>query len=56
MIQKKSQLSPQCRVFFRPGPEPGMAAAPRAGKPTSIAPKAAKKSTKTAKKKKSSEG
>ncbi|WP_354061674.1 hypothetical protein [Bradyrhizobium sp. RT6a] len=56
MIQKKSQLSPQCRVFFRPGPEPGMAAAPRAGKPTSIAPKPAKKSTKTAKKKKASEG
>jgi len=60
MIQKKSQLSPQCRVFFRPGPEPGMAAAPRAGKPTSIAPKSsartAKKSTKPAKKKKASEG
>ncbi|WP_314951484.1 hypothetical protein [Bradyrhizobium cosmicum] len=56
MIQKKSQLSPQCRAFFRPSPEPGMAAAPRAGKPTSIAPKssakAAKKSTKPAKKKK----
>ncbi|MCK1650479.1 hypothetical protein IVA88_03380 [Bradyrhizobium sp. 149] len=59
MIQKKSQLSPQCRVFFRPGPEPGMAAAPRAGKPTSIAPKTArtaKKSTRPAKKKKASEG
>lgn len=45
MIQKKSQLSPQCRAFFRPGPEPGEA---RAGKPTSIAPKAAKKSTRPA--------
>ncbi|MFC7702057.1 MULTISPECIES: hypothetical protein [Bradyrhizobium] len=60
MIQKKSQLSPQCRAFFRPGPEPGMAAAPRAGKPTSIAPRSsartAKKSTKPAKKKKASEG
>jgi hypothetical protein len=37
-----------------------MAAAPRAGKPTSIAPKSsartAKKSTKSAKKKKASEG
>ncbi|MBR0969630.1 MULTISPECIES: hypothetical protein [Bradyrhizobium] len=54
MIQKKSQLSPPCRAFFRPGPEPGEA---RAGKPTSIAPKAAKKTTKPApKKKKSSEG
>jgi hypothetical protein len=38
MIQKKSQLSPQCRPFFRHGPEPGEA---RAGKP-------AKKSTKPA--------
>ncbi|MCK1384237.1 hypothetical protein [Bradyrhizobium sp. 21] len=59
MIQKKSQLSPQCRAFFRQGPEPGEAAASRAGRPTSIAPKTAKKSTKpapkAAKKKKSSE-
>lgn len=59
MIQKKSQLSPQCRAFFRPGPEPGTAAAPRAGKPTSIAPRTTKKTTKpapkVAKKKKSSE-
>ena len=54
MIKKKAQLSPQCRVFFRPGPEPGEL---RAGKPTNIAPKTAKKSTKPApKKKKSSEG
>jgi hypothetical protein len=64
MIRKKAQLSPQCKVFFRQGPEPGEAAAPRAGKPTSIAPKSApktaKKSTKPApkasKKKKSDEG
>ena len=44
------------RPFFRQGPEPGEL---RAGKPTSIAPKTAKKSTKPApkasKKKKSSE-
>ncbi|MDA9423984.1 MULTISPECIES: hypothetical protein [Bradyrhizobium] len=56
MIKKKAQLSPQCRVFFRSGPEPGEA---RAGKPTNIAPKAAKKTTKPAPKvarKKSSEG
>ncbi|MGY3033471.1 hypothetical protein ACVIIV_002641 [Bradyrhizobium sp. USDA 4354] len=58
MIKKKAQLSPQCRVFFRPGPEPGEL---RAGKPTNIAPKkastTAKKSAKpAAKKKKSSEG
>ncbi|UPK36719.1 hypothetical protein IVB18_05030 [Bradyrhizobium sp. 186] len=56
MIQKKAQLSPQCRPFFRQGPEPIEL---RAGKPTSIAPKTAKKSTKPApkvsKKKKTSE-
>ena len=46
MIKKKAQLSPQCAVFFRRGPEPGEQ---RAGKPANIAPKAAsttKKSTK----------
>lgn len=49
MIKKKAQLSPQCRVFFHPGPEPtGM----RAGKPTNIAPHTARKSTKPAPKKK----
>ena len=46
MIQKKAQLSPQCRPFFRQGPEPGEAATMRVGKPTSIKPKTAKKSTK----------
>ena len=50
MIQKNSQLSPQCKVFFRQGPEPGEA---RAGKPT--AKKSTKPSQKAAKKKKSSE-
>ncbi len=29
MIQKKAQLSPQCRVFFRQGPEPAEARAAR---------------------------
>ena len=54
MIKKKAQLSPQCAVFFRRGPEPGEQ---RAGKPTNIAPKTAKKSTKPApKKKKTSDG
>ena len=37
MVAKKSQLSPQCRAFFRSGPEPSAAAAP-AGKPLSIKP------------------
>ncbi|MDE5441383.1 hypothetical protein GWG65_07955 [Bradyrhizobium sp. CSA207] len=56
MIQKKAQLSPQCRPFFRQGPEPGEV---RAGKPTNIAPKTARKSTKppkATKKKKPIEG
>jgi hypothetical protein len=60
MIQKKAQLSPQCRPFFRQGPEPDeVAAAPRASRPTSIKPHSAKKSTKpsskASKKKKSEE-
>ncbi len=56
MIQKKAQLSPQCRPYFRQGPEPGEAAATRVGRPTSIKPKTAKKSTKSkATKKKKSE-
>lgn len=50
MIRKKAQLSPQCKVFFRHGPE---AAEPRAGKPTNIAPKSSSSSKKTTKKKKS---
>ena len=52
MIQKKAQLSPQCRPFFRQGPEPSEAAAVRVHKPTSIAPKTARKSTKPKAKKK----
>lgn len=52
MIQRKAQLSPQCAAFFRRGPEPGEAAAPRAGRPTNIAPRSAPKSaSKTVKKK-----
>ena len=54
MIQKRSQLSPQCAVFFRRGPEPGEG---RAGRPTNIAPKTAKKTSKPkAKKKKTDDG
>ncbi|MCA1549707.1 hypothetical protein I6F36_23015 [Bradyrhizobium sp. BRP19] len=53
MIKRKAQLSPQCAVFFRRGPAPREQ---RAGKPTQIAPKAAKKTAKPAPKKKSSQG
>jgi hypothetical protein len=38
MIAKKSQLSPQCRQFFRADPEPDEAAAVPAGRPVSIKP------------------
>jgi hypothetical protein len=52
MIARKSELSPECRQFFRGGPEPDAAAAP-AGRPMSIKPAATHKtktSTKTASK------
>jgi hypothetical protein len=41
MIRNKSQLSPECRVFFRSGPEPEAAAA---GGPVDIKPSAVRKS------------
>ena len=54
MVAKKSQLSPECRRFFRAGPEPSAAtAAPvrPAGKPVNIRPATAtKKATATTKK------
>lgn len=56
MIRKKAQLSPQCAVFFRRGPEPGEV---RAGKPTNIAPRTARKTSgkpKATKKKKTEDG
>ncbi|MGX4773885.1 hypothetical protein ACWAUC_29260 [Bradyrhizobium guangdongense] len=53
MIQKKAQLSPQCAVFFRRGPEPGEV---RAGRPTNIKPVAAKKSKPKSRKKKTDDG
>lgn len=43
MIRNKSQLSPECRAFFRAGPEAGDASADP-GKPLSIKPAAAEKS------------
>jgi hypothetical protein len=48
MIARKSQLSPECRRFFRAGPEPDEAVAAPAGKPMSIKPGATHK-TKTTK-------
>jgi hypothetical protein len=43
MIRNKSQLSPGCRVFFRPGPEPEEIAAAQVGRPMTIAPAAKKR-------------
>jgi len=42
MVRNKSQLSPGCQVYFRPGPEDA-AAAPAAGTPMSIKPGTARK-------------
>jgi hypothetical protein len=38
MIRNKAQLSPGCRVFFRPGPEPSETTGARAGGPMRIKP------------------
>ena len=53
MIQKKAQLSPQCKVFFRQGPEPGQA---RAKPAASNSKKSTKPTAKNSKKKKTDEG
>ena len=42
MIRNKSQLSPPCRVFFRPGPEATVTPA-AAGRPLSIRPVTSRK-------------
>ena len=38
MVAKKDQLSPPCRVYFRPDPEPSEAATGPVGRPTVIRP------------------
>ncbi len=48
MVEKKSQLSPECRKFFRADPEPAANAAP-AGDPMSIKPATARKTKAKAK-------
>ena len=47
MIARRSQLSPECRRYFRPGPAPGEVAA---GPPTNIKPVARKPVSAKAKK------
>lgn len=44
MIRNKSQLSPECGVFFRSGPETEAEAASAPGSPVDIKPGAARKS------------
>ena len=55
MVRNKSQLSPGCRAFFRPDPEPAVTPV-HAGRPLSIRPASAKQpvSAKSAKSTKSS--
>ena len=38
MVAKRDQLSPPCRVYFRPDPEPSEAAAGPVGRPNVIRP------------------
>jgi hypothetical protein len=45
MIRNKSQLSPGCRAFFRPGPEPVGVVARPAGRPMAIRPVTSRKSS-----------
>jgi hypothetical protein len=49
MVARKSELSPECRRFFRSDPEPPAAAAGPAGKPMSIKPATARKPVPSAK-------
>jgi hypothetical protein len=51
MIRNKAQLSPGCRVFFRPGPESSEVMETPAGRPIAIKPEA-RKSTRAHKPKK----
>jgi hypothetical protein len=38
MVRNRSQLSPECRAFFRAGPEPREEAADAPGRPLSVRP------------------
>ena len=44
MVRNRAQLSPQCRAFIRPSPEPADVESEAPGKPVSINPAAAHKS------------
>ena len=49
MVARRAQLSPECKRFFRPDPEPVVVNDPPAGRPVNIRPKGATKTTKPAK-------
>jgi len=49
MVAKRAQLSPECKRFFRPDPEPVVVNDPPAGRPVNIRPKATTRHTKPAK-------
>jgi hypothetical protein len=42
MVAKRAQLSPECKRYFRPDPEPVVVNDPPAGRPVSIKPKVKK--------------
>ena len=42
MVARRAELSPECKRFFRPDPEPIAATAPLAGGPVNIKPRSAK--------------
>ena len=42
MLARRAQLSPECKRFFRPDPEPVVVNDPPAGRPVNIRPKATK--------------
>jgi hypothetical protein len=42
MVARRAELSPECKRFFRPDPEPVAATAPPAGGPINIRPRSTK--------------
>jgi hypothetical protein len=42
MVARRAQLSPECKRFFRPDPEPVVVNDPPAGRPVNIRPRATK--------------
>jgi hypothetical protein len=49
MLARRAQLSPECKQYFRPDPEPVVVNDPPAGRPVNIRPKATTRAAKPAK-------